>query len=399
MVVTKHSSFYSSTKTFIVAAVLVIASSSCFAAVLPEDQTEILYHRYEGGGSTIDGPSVLVRKEFADKVSVWGNYYVDMLSSASIDVVTQGSAYTETRQEASVGFDYLQERTIMSASVSNSAEDDYDSTSVALGLSQEFFGDLSTLSLNYSKGEDEVRRNIYQDGEVIDSEFVGEATHQRFGIGFTQVLLKNWIAALSIESVVDEGFLNNPYRSVRFTNPGTPNIRSAQAENYPTTRNSDALSVRTMVYLPYRAALRLEGRVYQDSWGIDAQNFEVRYVHPYDKQWIFEAKIRHYSQNQASFYSDLFDFGQGIPTFLARDKELSTFTNTSVGLGVSYKIERQVFNWVDEISLNTYIDFIQFDYDNFLDERGDNTQTFGLGNEPAYNFSASVLRFFISAKY
>lgn len=67
------------------------------AGVLPEDRADALYHRYDGGGVTIDGPSLLVRKKFAEKYSVSANYYMDMVSSASIDVVTTASPYTETR--------------------------------------------------------------------------------------------------------------------------------------------------------------------------------------------------------------------------------------------------------------------------------------------------------------
>jgi len=111
------------------------------AAVLPEDRADVLYHRYEGGGVTIDGPSVLVRKEFAEKVSVWGNYYVDMVSSASIDVLTSGSAYSEERTD----------------------------------ISQDFFGDMTTLSLNYSQGNDEVRKNRYEGGVITASEVQGDA--------------------------------------------------------------------------------------------------------------------------------------------------------------------------------------------------------------------------------
>ena len=60
------------------------------AAVLPEDRADVLYHRYEGDRVVVDGPSVLVRKKFADKVSVVANYYLDMVSSASIDVISTG---------------------------------------------------------------------------------------------------------------------------------------------------------------------------------------------------------------------------------------------------------------------------------------------------------------------
>jgi len=58
------------------------------AAVLPDERIDILYHGYDGGGAQIDGPSILVRKSVGSSVSVAASYYVDMLSSASIDVQT-----------------------------------------------------------------------------------------------------------------------------------------------------------------------------------------------------------------------------------------------------------------------------------------------------------------------
>ena len=65
------------------------------AGVLPEERADLLYHVYDGGGVQIDGPSLLVRKNFLEKISVVGNYYMDMVSSASIDVVTTASPYKE----------------------------------------------------------------------------------------------------------------------------------------------------------------------------------------------------------------------------------------------------------------------------------------------------------------
>ncbi|MBV1959327.1 MAG: DUF3570 domain-containing protein, partial [Pseudomonadales bacterium] len=82
-------------------------STSSGAAVLPEDRADVMYHSYDGGGITVGGPSVLVRKGFADTVSVSANYYVDTISSASIDVVSTASPYQEERTEVSAGIDYL----------------------------------------------------------------------------------------------------------------------------------------------------------------------------------------------------------------------------------------------------------------------------------------------------
>ena len=72
-------------------------------AVLPEDRADLLFHSYDGGGVSISGPSMLVRKSFASNFSASANYYVDKVSSASIDVVTTASPYTEERTQYSVG--------------------------------------------------------------------------------------------------------------------------------------------------------------------------------------------------------------------------------------------------------------------------------------------------------
>jgi hypothetical protein len=69
------------------------------AAVLPEERVDLLYHRYDGGGAEIDGPSILVRKNLGDSVSVGLNHYVDNVTSASIDVLVSASEYTEERTE------------------------------------------------------------------------------------------------------------------------------------------------------------------------------------------------------------------------------------------------------------------------------------------------------------
>jgi hypothetical protein len=86
------------------------------AGVLPEDRADVLYHLYDGGGVEIDGPSILVRKQVGKSTSFVGNYYVDMVSSASIDVVTTASPYSEERKQWSLGVDYLRGGTTMRAS-------------------------------------------------------------------------------------------------------------------------------------------------------------------------------------------------------------------------------------------------------------------------------------------
>ena len=108
--------------------------------MLPEDRTDFLYHRYDGGGVTIDGPSVLVRKSVGKSVSLSANYYVDMVSSASIDVITTASPYTEERTQYSLSADYLRGNTTMSVGYTNSVESDFDANTYSLSLAQDMFG-------------------------------------------------------------------------------------------------------------------------------------------------------------------------------------------------------------------------------------------------------------------
>ncbi len=362
---------------------LLLASSGLQAKVLPEDRADMLYHGYDGGGVSITGPSVLVRKAYKDKVSVWGNYYVDMISGASIDVEATASKYSETREEISFGVDYLHDKTLMGIGFTQSEEDDYSASTVRVSISQDFFGDLTTLSLGYSYGDDTVRRNG-------DDSFEDEAQHQSFLFELSQIVTTRLIVNLGVESVTDEGYLNNPYRSVRFLDDNSASGYSYQAEIYPRTRNSDAIAIRGMYYLPYRAALKAELRSYSDSWGIEAQNAALSYTHPFGDNLEFDASIRYYDQTSADFYADIFPY-RDAQNFLARDKELAAFNNTSVGLGVSYKFGDGGLWIFSKGSLNLHTDYVMFEYDDFSDV------TAGpLGSEPLYEFDAIVYRAYLS---
>ena len=129
------------------------------AGVLPEDRADVLYHRYDGGGVTIHGPSVLVRKKMAEKYALSANYYMDMVTSASIDVEVSGaSEYKEERDQYSLGFDYLRSKTTYSLNYTDSKENDYEAATTTFGISQDLFGDLTTISMGFSKGSDTVRK-------------------------------------------------------------------------------------------------------------------------------------------------------------------------------------------------------------------------------------------------
>jgi hypothetical protein len=359
--------------------------AAAFGGVLPEDRADVLFHSYDGGGVTIQGPSLLVRKQFAGKFSASANYYVDKVSSASIDVVTTASPYKEERTQYSVGLDYLHDRWLMNLGFTTSEENDYVADTFSFGISQDLFGDLTTISLGYSLGRDEV-------GRRGDPAFSDAVERQNYRLGLSQIVTRNLLLGLSFETVTDEGFLNNPYRSVRYVDAGSPVGYSFEQEVYPRTRTSDAAAIRLRYYLPYRAALHAEFRSYADTWEIESDTIELGYTHPLEQGWIIEGKLRFYSQGKADFYSDLFPRSQ-FQNFMARDKELSTFTSQTLRLGMSYDIVRGGWRFVDKGSVSVVYDHIIFDYEDFRDL----TQAAALaGQEPTYSFAADVLQVFVS---
>lgn len=358
------------------------AAGTANAGVLPDDRADILYHLYDGGGVQIDGPSLLVRKKAGKSVSFVANYYVDMVSSASIDVVTTASPYTEEREQVSLGMDYLRGNTTMSISVTNSEESDFTAESFSFRVSQDMFGDLTTLTLAYSLGDDEVRRSD-------DDTFMREADRQFYSIGLTQIITRNLIMGLNIETITDEGYLNNPYRSVRYADSTNPVGYSYEPELYPNTRTSTAVGLRARYYLPYRAAIQGEYRFFTDTWGIVSHTGAISYTHPWGP-FTFTGKFRFYTQDQADFYNDLFPRSEAT-NFRGRDKELSQFISQNFRLQASYELFNN-WSFIEKGSVNFVYDQLYIDYDNFRDL----TTRAPAGQEPLYSLEASVYQLFFS---
>jgi hypothetical protein len=363
--------------------VLLAAAVPAGAGVLPDDRADVLYHRYDGGGVTIDGPSLLVRKKFAEKYGVTANYYIDMVSSASIDVVTTASPYKEERTQGSLAFDMLNGKSQYSLSFTNSDENDYTANSLSFDVSQDMFGDLTTVSFGFSRGWDEVRKRG-------DDTFVEPVDRRTYRVGVSQIVTPSLMMGLSYELVSDEGFLNNPYRSVRYLDPESPAGYTYQPEAYPHTRTSSAASVRARYFLPYRAAVSGEYRYFTDTWGIGAHTAEITYTHPWTERWIFELGLRFYTQDAADFYSDLFPYADA-QNFLARDKELSTFSNQMLSLGATYELSLD-WKFLKRSTLSFFYDRMQFQYDDFRDL----TTAGAPGAEALYEFDSNVFRFFFS---
>ena len=113
---------------------------------------------------------------------------------------------------------------------------------------------------------------------------------------------------MNFNVITDQGYLANPYRSVRYLDPSNAKGYSLASQVYPDTRTSTAVQVEGKYYLPYRAAVTASYRYFRDTWGIVGNTYELDYTHPISNVWILEGRFRYYKQNHANFYSDLFPY-------------------------------------------------------------------------------------------
>jgi hypothetical protein len=245
------------------------------------------------------------------------------------------------------------------------------------------FGDLTTLTLSYSYGDDIV-------GRSDDPSFAESAKRQSYGLGITQILSKNLITTLNVEVDTDEGYLNNPYRSVVYLDPNSQLGYSFEPELYPRTRTSSAVGLRGRYYLPWRAAVELEYRWFKDTWGIDSNMGAISYIHPWGP-WTFRGKYRYNGQSSASFYRNFFTRPQQT-NFRARDKELSELYSRTTEFQVSYKFidENKGWNFIKKASVTFAYDYLDIKYPDFSDLTKNNVP---------YLLEANVYRLFVSAWY
>ena len=370
------------------------------AAVLPDDRADLFWSSYRGGGMDITGESVLVRKKFSENFAIEGNYFIDKVSGASIDVLSQASVIKDERKQKSLSLDYIHDKTQYNLSYTNSTERDYISNTTHFSLSQDMFGDLTTVSLGFTDSRNKVGENNGT-ANVPNVTWLGHATSRSYEGGLSQIVTKNLIAGTTLEVITDQGLLSNPYRSIRYkVDPSiNPLGYALGSQVYPNTHTSTAVEARAKYFLPYRAAASVSYRYFSDTWGIRANTIELGYTQPISNKWIFEGRLRHYSQNSATFYSDLFPFADS-QNFMARDQNLAASINNTADVKATWAFAPEGFLIFKRATVSFDLSRIQFKYSDFRNIKYFNDTAAGgnyaPGQEPLYAFDAMVYQVYIS---
>jgi hypothetical protein len=284
--------------------------------------------------------------------SIGGHFLVDVVSAASVDIVSTASPHwVENRQAGSVDGSFKLSSVDISASGSISREPDYLSITGGGTISMDMLEKNVTPFFGISYGEDQVGRTD------LPHDFWKQKQTLSFRLGTTFVVDRETIASVQLDLVKESGYLAKPYRYVPLFAPGEGSsiLAGASIDRVNAVR-VDERPIEQLPELRYRYAftgklahrysastLRLDERVYLDSWGVKASTTDFRFVFDVGQRWTLWPHLRVHVQSGASFWQRAYELIPGmngtsnVPEIRTGDRELSGLYTLTMGFGTRWR--------------------------------------------------------------
>jgi hypothetical protein len=298
--------------------------------------------------------------------AVNGRYLVDVVTAASPDIVATASPrWSEVRHAGNVGAKYKPGTFGVAVSASASYTPDYLALSAGALLTQELDDKNLTLSGGYGYGHDTIGRT----GTPF-SVFSHSLAYHTITAGLVRLLGPSASLGVIADLVLENGEQSKPYRYVpMFTSEvaatiprgasvadvASLRINARPLEQLPLSRQRGAITGR----LSWRiegATLRLDERLYADTWGLAATTSDLRYLIDVSDRVILWPHLRVHAQNGVSFWQRAYaaiDVDH-LPTLRTGDRELSPLTNTGIGAGARFALGKpgMLQDWVLTFSID-----------------------------------------------
>jgi hypothetical protein len=274
--------------------------------------------------------------------SVDGSYLVDVISAASVDIVSTASRrWEEVRQGGNVKVAYARGNWGGAAEASISSEPDYLSYSGGGYLTHDLDERNLSLILGYGYGFDRIGRT----GTPF-SVFSHSFDHHAFSLGMTKVIDRSTTLSLTADLKLEIGDQSKPYRYIPLFSaeiaPSVPvgaslaevnQLRGASSviEALPLSRQRYALTARLSHHFD-AAVGRLESRIYDDSWSIKGFMSDAHLLFDVAPRWKVGPHLRYYVQSASSFWQRAYvGDASSVPTYRTGDRELGPLMNLTAG--------------------------------------------------------------------
>ena len=284
---------------------------------------------------------------------------VDVISAASVDVVSQATnGFTEVRREVDLAASHRIASLLPGLRYRYSDEPDYRSHGFGGSLARDFADHDTTIALSYDLSLDTVGRS----GTAFSDWSRDLATHSA-ELSWTQVLGARTVGRLAYTLVMQDGYLEKPYRYVPLFDPDTLASMAADGmtldgDNYasyrlperppeevPDWRVRHALAVRGVRFVPGLGALQGDYRLYVDSWGMQAHTGDVTLRLPVGRFRI-DIEDRVHWQSPVDFWRRAYTVGAAgeVPRWRTVDRDLAGYLQDTL----------QVRGQLDLASLEVY---------------------------------------------
>ncbi|MFI5290943.1 MAG: DUF3570 domain-containing protein [Polyangia bacterium] len=303
--------------------------------------------------TTVVSPLVAISRDTWEGGTLGASYVADVVSSASIDVVSNATKEMhDFRSEITGGLTQKLKATTLSASYIYSVEHDYSSHNIDVGIAQDLFQKNTNLALGYSLSLNDV-------GRSGDQSFHRSLMTNGIGLTWTQVFNRATIGQASYTFSFDDGYQASPYRFVSILSPDLSGIEFKVPETDPLSRYRHAFVLGLNRHLFTDSSIQGDYRLYFDSWGIVAHTVQLRYFVTF-KDVTLRFRGRFYYQKGADFFRSHYT-SDALQPFVTADRELSTFWSTIVGAKVSWRLP-----WVHRaLALEAKADLFYFNYIDF----------------------------------
>ncbi|HEX4334277.1 MAG TPA: DUF3570 domain-containing protein [Polyangiaceae bacterium] len=295
--------------------------------------------------------------ELGDRYSTWNiraEYLVDVISAASVDVVSTASQHwNEVRQAGSLEATYKPHDVGIHASGAVSREPDYSSTAGGLDVFWDFAKQGHTVFLGYARDQDTIGRT----GTPF-SVFSRSLAQDSITAGVSLTLGPAAVLSMTGEAILERGDQSKPYRYIPMFSAENAakivkgdsiddvNERRLQVrplEQLPLTRERYSLTAR-FGYRFAHATLRIDERLYTDTWLLHASTTEIRYIADLSRRWTVWPWFRFNAQTPVFFWNRAYvaRFGADgkfdLPAYRTGDRELGPLSTFGLGAGANFAV-------------------------------------------------------------
>jgi len=284
--------------------------------------------------------------------NVGGSFLLDVVTAASPDIVSMASpAYRDRRYAGTLAGGYKHGLYGGQANAGFSTENDYTSIFGGLTLTADLHDKLITPHLSYNFSHDTIGRT----GTPWDV-FHHNLDTSTIDAGATFVMSPTVLLSVDATAGFERGDQSKPYRYIPMFAPdiasrvpvgATVDLVNAYRlpmrplEQLPTSRDRYALGLRLAKrFTAQSATLRLDQRLYYDTWGTLATTTDGRWVQDIGKQLRFWPHVRLNAQTGTSFYQLAYsavlnaDGSITLPLFRSDDRELGPLITLTGGGGL-----------------------------------------------------------------